>query len=99
VFVPQSYKLGQETQVDWFEGMAIVGGEVRKLQFFAMRSTGSGDVPANITHAPLSRTVVGRPFAAGSKGHVTIQCGSMGMAGLVLSEGSVLLLCAAPQSM
>ena len=43
VFVPQSYKLGQEAQVDWFEGMAILGGEVRKLQFFAMRSMGSGD--------------------------------------------------------
>ena len=43
VFVPQSYPLGQEAQVDWFEGMAILGGEVRKLQFFAMRSMGSGD--------------------------------------------------------
>ena len=43
MFVPQSYKLGQEAQVDWFEGMAILGGEVRKLQFFAMRSMGSGD--------------------------------------------------------
>jgi len=32
-------------------------------------------VPANITQAPLSRTVVGRPFAAASKGHVIIQCG------------------------
>jgi hypothetical protein len=30
VFVPQSYKLGQEAQVDWFEGMAILGGEERK---------------------------------------------------------------------
>ncbi len=43
VFVPQSYELGQEAQVDWFEGMAILGGEARKLQFFAMRSMGSGD--------------------------------------------------------
>lgn len=43
VFVPQSYELGQEAQVDWFEGMALLGGEVRKLQFFAMRSMGSGD--------------------------------------------------------
>jgi transposase len=43
VFVPQSYKLGLEAQVDWFEGTAILGGEVRKLQFFAMRSMGSGD--------------------------------------------------------
>ena len=43
VFVPQSYELGQEAQVDWFEGTAILGGEVHKLQFFAMRSMGSGD--------------------------------------------------------
>lgn len=43
VFVPQSYELGQEAQVDWFEGMARLGGEVVKLQFFAMRSMVSGD--------------------------------------------------------
>src|ERR1700688_3220690 len=43
VFVPQSYELGQEAQVDWFEGMAKLGGAVCKLQFFAMRSMGSGD--------------------------------------------------------
>ncbi|MGA2351960.1 MAG: hypothetical protein ABSF70_16105 [Terracidiphilus sp.] len=43
VFVPQSYELGQEAQVDWFEGMAKLGDEVVKLQFFAMRSMGSGD--------------------------------------------------------
>ena len=43
VFVPQSYELGQQAQVDWFEGVAKLGGEARKLQFFAMRSMGSGD--------------------------------------------------------
>jgi transposase len=43
VYVPQSYNLGQEGQVDWFEGMAKLGGEACKLQFFAMRSMGSGD--------------------------------------------------------
>ena len=57
VFVPQSYELGQEAQVDWFEGMAklhpvdedlspgapVLGGEVVKLQFFAMHRMGSGD--------------------------------------------------------
>jgi hypothetical protein len=32
VFVPQSYELGQEAQVDWFEGMAKLGGDVVKLQ-------------------------------------------------------------------
>jgi hypothetical protein len=41
--MPQSYELGQGAQVDWFEGMAKLGGEVVKLQFFAMRSMGSGD--------------------------------------------------------
>jgi hypothetical protein len=40
--VPQSYELGQEAQVDWFEGMAKLGGEVVMLQFFAMRNMGSG---------------------------------------------------------
>ena len=43
VCVPQSYEHGQEAQVDWFEGVAILGGEARKLQFFAMRSMASGD--------------------------------------------------------
>jgi transposase len=43
VFVPQSYGLGQEAQVDWFEAAAKLGGEHRVLQFFAMRSMGSGD--------------------------------------------------------
>lgn len=43
VCVPQSYEYGQEAQVDWFEATAILGGEARKLQFFAMRSMASGD--------------------------------------------------------
>src|SRR5260370_3021616 len=43
VFVPQSYDWGQEGQVDWFEAVAKLGGEACKLQFFAMRSMGSGD--------------------------------------------------------
>ncbi|HYM07322.1 MAG TPA: IS21 family transposase [Terriglobales bacterium] len=42
VFVPQSYGLGQEGQVDWFEGAARLDGEMCRLQFFAMRSMGSG---------------------------------------------------------
>jgi len=32
VYVPQSYSLGQEGQVDWFEGTAKLGGEDCKLQ-------------------------------------------------------------------
>jgi transposase len=43
VFVPQTYGWGQEAQVDWFEATAKLGGERLKLQFFAMRSMGSGD--------------------------------------------------------
>ena len=42
VFVPQSYKLGQEAQVDWFEATAKLSGENCVLQFFAMRSMASG---------------------------------------------------------
>jgi transposase len=42
VFVPQSYQPGQEGQVDWFEAAARVGGQMRTLQFFAMRSMFSG---------------------------------------------------------
>ena len=41
--MPQSYGLGQEAQVDWFEASAKLGGERCVLQFFAMRSMGSGD--------------------------------------------------------
>ena len=42
-YVPQSYEPGQEAQVDWFEAVAKVNGEARKLQIFAMRSMASGD--------------------------------------------------------
>jgi transposase len=41
--VPQSYELGQEGQVDWFEAVVKLGGESCKLQFFAMRSMASGN--------------------------------------------------------
>jgi transposase len=41
-FVPQSYDLGQEAQVDWYEAWADLGGERTRLQVFAMRSMGSG---------------------------------------------------------
>jgi len=42
VFVPQSYALGQEGQVDWFEAAARLDGQMCTLQFFAMRSMASG---------------------------------------------------------
>ena len=43
VFVPQSYHLGQEAQVDWYEATAKLNGQAQKLYFFAMRSMASGD--------------------------------------------------------
>ncbi len=43
VFVPQSYQMGQVVQVDWFEAAVRLGGQLRTLQFFAMRSMASGD--------------------------------------------------------
>jgi transposase len=41
-FVPQSYGWGQEAQVDWYEATAQLGGELAKVQVFAMRSMASG---------------------------------------------------------
>jgi transposase len=43
IFVPQSYQLGQEAQVDWYEAIARLGGDERKLYSFSMRSMASGD--------------------------------------------------------
>jgi transposase len=42
IFVPQSYSLGEEAQVDWFEAVARLDGQPCTLQFFAMRSMASG---------------------------------------------------------
>ena len=41
-FVPQSYSMGQEAQVDWYEAWVDLGGERTKVQVFAMRSMASG---------------------------------------------------------
>ena len=41
-FVPQSYAWGQEAQISWYEAVAELDGERRKLQVFCMRSMGSG---------------------------------------------------------
>ncbi|MGH9477047.1 MAG: hypothetical protein ACRD1C_12050 [Terriglobales bacterium] len=38
VFVPQSYELGQEAQVDWYEAWIDCDGERVKRQVFSMRS-------------------------------------------------------------
>ena len=40
--VPQSYELGQEGQVDWYEAWAELSGEQVPLQVFSMRSMASG---------------------------------------------------------
>jgi len=42
VCVPQSYQLGQEGQVDWYEAWAELGGAPVPLQVFSMRSMASG---------------------------------------------------------
>lgn len=42
VFVPQSYQLGEEAQVDWFEARVRFAGDEQKVYFFCMRSMGSG---------------------------------------------------------
>ena len=41
-FVPQSYALGHEAQVDWYEAWADLGGERTRMQVFAMRSMSNG---------------------------------------------------------
>ena len=41
-FVPQSYALGHEAQVDWYEAWIDFAGERTKVQVFAMRSMASG---------------------------------------------------------
>ena len=41
-FIPQSYKFGEEAQVDWYEAYAELDGEREKLYLFCMRSMASG---------------------------------------------------------
>lgn len=42
VFIPQSYRWGQEGQVDWYEAWAEIDGEEQKAYLFCMRSMASG---------------------------------------------------------
>ena len=42
VFVPQSYQLGEEAQVDWFEAQVRFAGDEQKVYLFCMRSMASG---------------------------------------------------------
>jgi hypothetical protein len=41
-FVPQVYDWGVEAQVDWYEAMTEIAGEMRKVYGFSMRSMASG---------------------------------------------------------
>jgi transposase len=41
-FVPQSYSMGQEAQVDWYEAYVDFDGERTKMYVFVMRSMASG---------------------------------------------------------
>ena len=51
VFVPQTYSQGQEAQVDWFEAVAKLDGENRKLQFFA-------DLSPNLAYSSIGKSRV-----------------------------------------
>jgi transposase len=42
VCVPQTYRWGQDAQVDWYEAAAILGGDEVTLQVFCLRSMASG---------------------------------------------------------
>jgi transposase len=41
-FIPQSYRFGEEAQVDWYEAYADLDEERQKLYIFCMRSMASG---------------------------------------------------------
>ncbi|MGV8075042.1 MAG: IS21 family transposase [Syntrophobacteraceae bacterium] len=41
-FIPQSYKFGKESQVDWYEAYADLDGVRQKVYIFCMRSMASG---------------------------------------------------------
>ena len=71
VFVPQSYGFGEEAQVDWFEASAKLSGERCVLQFFAMRSMGSGDAfPRAYTNATQQAFLEGHEHGFGYFGGV-----------------------------
>jgi transposase len=42
VFIPQTYRWGQEGQVDWYEASAEIDGEQEKIYVFCLRSMASG---------------------------------------------------------
>lgn len=42
VYIAQSYRFGEEAQVDWYEAYADFAGDEQKVYVFCMRSMGSG---------------------------------------------------------
>lgn len=42
VFIPQRYDWGVEAQVDWYEAMVELAGQLQKVEVFSMRSMASG---------------------------------------------------------
>ena len=42
IFIPQSYALGSEGQVDWYEAYAEIDGQETKVNIFCLRSMASG---------------------------------------------------------
>src|SRR5262249_16355233 len=42
IFIPQSYRWGEQGQVDWYEARVEINGEEEKVYLFCMRSMASG---------------------------------------------------------
>jgi hypothetical protein len=59
VCVPQSYQLGQEAQVDWYEAWAELSGEQVLLQVFSMRSMASGAAFHRAYHRATQQAFLG----------------------------------------
>jgi hypothetical protein len=57
LFVPQSYRWGEEAQVDWYEAYADIGGERENAHVFCVRS-----MPVEEPSIVLSHMPAGRPF-------------------------------------
>ncbi|HZP33662.1 MAG TPA: hypothetical protein VFB23_09920 [Candidatus Acidoferrales bacterium] len=55
-FVPQVYAWGEEAQIDWYEAVAEIGGERRKIWEFAMRSMASGGAFHRAYHHAMQQT-------------------------------------------
>lgn len=64
IFVPQSYRWGQEAQVDWYEAYADLDGERQKLYIFCVRSMASGGAfHRAYPHATQQAFLEGHEFA------------------------------------